>query len=171
MRRGGLARRLVKSGIPGLLAVACASDSPSGSAGFVQVTELASAPNVSQCGVLNPSLPYELTIDVGVVNTTREDVFVTNVSSTGFIVASADSAELGLATHMFGTLSYVPSGALLTARTGNVELRVTLQQPCGPGPDAGLGEARWRETNTIIYVTTTAGQFTSLPFVSRINWQ
>ncbi|HKS06629.1 MAG TPA: hypothetical protein VJR92_09985 [Gemmatimonadaceae bacterium] len=149
---------------------ACGGDSPTRSNGFVQLTQLKATPNVAYCGVMNPGLPYEVTVEVNIVNTTAADVTVMNVSSSGVIVGSAAAAELGQQAHMFATLVYEPDAPLVQARTGDVKLRIALTPICGPGPTVAPGSTRWREFNTTIYVSTPNGQYAATPFVSRTVW-
>lgn len=149
---------------------ACSGDNPARSDGFVQLTQLKASPDVAYCGVLNPELPYEVTIEVNVVNTTAADVSVMNVSSSGVIVGSAAAAEVGQPAHMFATLVYEPDAPLVQARSGDVKLRIALTPVCGFGPSASPGITRWREFNTTIYVSTPNGQYSAPPFVSRTIW-
>lgn len=147
---------------------ACGGDDSTGSSGVVQVATVEYTPTAPTCGAQSVST-YTVAFRIEMVNTTTDAVTVTKVGTNGVIIDGTVEEDLGKAAHVFASLPFTPADAVLRPRDGDVHLVATMTVSCGVHPRPGT-EA-YRQISTSVYVTTTAGQYTTLPLSIRVIWR
>jgi hypothetical protein len=145
--------------VAGILLTACAgSDNPTNAIGVFQIGETSISPTTVTCGS-QPADTWTALFHLELINTTRDAITVSNVSSNGVIVNATLPEELGRAALIFNNLPYTPEGAVVRARDGNIAIVVTIKAACGPHPAPNT--VVFRDVLTTIRVTTSSGQYVS----------
>jgi hypothetical protein len=109
---------------------------------------------------------YHLNFGVEMINTTDDDVTVTDVSSTGFIAASTMSGDTGPAL-TFPTLTFSPTPALVRAHDGDLVVHIPMTVGCGT---AVVTAPFTRTLVTNLRITTNSGQYNTVPINITGNW-
>lgn len=121
---------------------------------LVQIVSVKAAPQNVDCSRVT-QYPIPVQFDIHLINTTSNDVTVTNVSSSGIIATSTDSSRVGRQVNMFDKLQFTP--ATLVAKTGDLTMSAWMTGQCTQPPTLTM-----RVTMTV-YITTTAGQYATPP--------
>jgi hypothetical protein len=116
-------------------------------------------------------ISYQLEFYIEMVNTTKDSVTVTGVSSTGIVFGASRPTDItnpATPAHVFGILPYEPNPVGLRAHDGDVTLHITMRVPCG----TELVTTEYSKTIlTTLYVTTNRGQYATNPLPSHITWK
>jgi hypothetical protein len=147
-------------------------DDPIGSQQVVQIVSVNNDPATPECATDSqtgepgqPSVDVEFTIHM--VNTTTDAVTVTRIGSVGKIIESPISSEIGRDALLFESLPFSPTPTVLRARDGDVNIHVTMTLPCTVNPTPAV--LAFRRFELSLRVTTTKGQYVTLPYLMRFN--
>lgn len=153
----------------------CGGDGPSSSAGFVQITDFTPSPQIVNCAAaftnppFNYGAPDTVLLQVQMVNTTANDVNVTDAASFGTVMVATDPLDVGAHAGVYPSLPLTPSPTLLVARTGDATIRVAFPTKplCQLKP---LGYSGQWDVNVSARMTTPSGQYVTLPKTIRVVW-
>jgi hypothetical protein len=156
-------------------ALGCGSDGPSNSAGFVQISDFSPNPQQANCATNNmmpPSnigAPDTVLMQVQMVNTTANDVNVTAGGTQGTVMVATDPLDVGAMAGVHPSLPFTPTPAVLVAESGDLTIRVAFPTAplCQQKPVGYVGQ--W-DVNVSVRMTTTSGQYVTVPKTIRVAW-
>jgi hypothetical protein len=144
---------------------------PTNVTGVVQITRFVLSPTTFNCAPSSSEIPNIDTVlmQVTMVNTTKVDDTLTVAGSSGTVVASSESADVGAYTGSNTSLPYTPKPAVIEAGAGDVTLRLSLPTAAICRTKA-LGFVGNQEIDMTARITTSSGQYVTTPARLRVQW-
>ncbi|HYV97172.1 MAG TPA: hypothetical protein VE967_06945 [Gemmatimonadaceae bacterium] len=156
-----------------------------------QITDISVGPKEVHCA--GGGYGYELRFNVRLVNTTDEDVTITDVRSNGVVIRSSSSVDVGNYMHVQDSVPFVPLTVQAHDKSGTATLQVTVDGSCGsitpstckcsgvvtggqpPPCSNGLpcsfaGTSGYRDVQTTLWVRTPHGEYATVPIVTRFYY-
>ena len=165
--------------------IGCGGDAagPAARTRTVQIADFSTNVTTISCGLAGV-FPDSVYWNIHMINTTDDTVHVTTVGTTGLVMSalSPNNVEgaqsvVGRPEFNFTSLPFNPSPTVLAAQTGDVTLTVSMPvsyaQDCAPDPlirhgIIGMDDSFRKDVGVTLVVTTTAGQYTTVPSTLRV---
>lgn len=151
------------------------SDGPTNNRGVIQLSEFAMRPQIARCGVTptNPPSwavsPDTVALEATLVNTTEDDITLSVAGTAGTIIRTSMPEDLGQIAATFPSVPYTPKDGSVPSKVGAVSVRASLpvQPLCQAKP---VGYTGWREIDISLRITTSVGQYITIPATLHVSW-